>query len=111
MKLIIKLLTNGLAVMIAAYLLPGVHVQSFFVAIVAGVVLGVVNMIVRPILTILTLPLSILTLGLFTFVINGLCVLIASNFVPGFAISSFGWALLFSIVLSLINWFLNTLSQ
>jgi putative membrane protein len=103
MKIIIHWLLSALAVMIVAYLLPGVAVQSFFVALVVAVVLGFLNTVIRPILVILTLPINILTLGLFTLVINALLVMLAANIIPGFFVESFLTAVFFSIILWLVN--------
>jgi putative membrane protein len=107
MQPLINLLLSSLAVLIAAYLLPGVQVQNFLTAIVVAVVLGVINAIIKPILVILTLPINIVTLGLFIFVINGLLVLLASAIIPGFKVNGLGWAILFSIVLSLVSWVIS----
>lgn len=111
MNIIINLLLNGIAVVIAAYLLPGVKVDNFLVAVIVAIVLGIVNAVIKPILIILTLPIDILTLGLFVFVINAVLVMLVSALVPGFTVSSFLYALLFSLVLSLINAFFHTLSK
>lgn len=107
----VNLIVNALAVIISAYILPGVKVDGFLTAVVVAVVLGVVNMFIKPILLLLTLPLNILTLGLFTFVINALLVLLVSNLVPGFKVSGFLWALIFSLVLSVISSFLYSLAK
>ena len=109
MKLIIHLLVSTLAVLIAAYIIPGVVVAGFWNALVLAVVLGVLNTVLRPILIFLTLPLTILTLGLFTLVINTLLILLASYLVPGFIVTSFLQAFLFSIVLSLVGSFMFAL--
>jgi putative membrane protein len=105
MKTIIHWVLSTLAVIITAYLLPAdaIYLKSFFVALVVAVILGLLNTIIRPILIIITLPLEILTLGLFTFVINAGLVLLTSAIVPGFHVSNFWWALVFSLVLSLIG--------
>lgn len=105
MRIIIHWFLSALAIIITAYLLPkeAIVLQSFFVALVVAVVLGLLNSVIRPILIILTLPLEILTLGLFTFVINAGLVLLTSNIVAGFHVKSFWWALVFSLVLSLIS--------
>ena len=95
--------------MITAYLLPGIIVKSFFVALVVAVVLGFLNTVLKPILVILTLPINILTLGLFTLVINAGLISLTSTLVDGFVVSSFGWALLFSLILSLVDGVLNML--
>lgn len=92
-----------LAVFISAEIIPGVEVDSFFVAFIAALVLGVINAILKPILLILTLPINIFTLGLFTLVINAFLVLLASNLVDGFRVAGFWWALLFSLVMSVVQ--------
>ena len=103
-----NLLLKSMAVFITAYLLPGVKVADFWTAVVVAVVLGLVNMVIKPILIILTLPITILTLGIFALIINALMILLVSALVPGFEVKSLGWALLFSIVLSLVSTFLHT---
>ncbi len=110
MGILINWLVSGFAILVTAYILPGVHVESFISALVAAVVLGVINAFIKPILLILTLPINILTLGLFTFVINALVIILTANLVPGFKVDGFWWALIFSIVLSLINSFLHKLA-
>ena len=96
-------LLSTIAVMISAYVLPGVAVSGFVAALVTAVVLGIINAVIRPLAIILTLPLTIVTLGLFALVINAVLVLLAAAVVPGFAVASFWWALAFSLVLSLVN--------
>lgn len=103
MGMLISWLVYSLAIGITAYLLPGVHVESVTAAIVAALVLGLINAILKPVLVILTLPVTILTLGLFILVINALLILLAANIVPGFAVDGFWWALLFGIVLSVVS--------
>ncbi len=110
MGMLINWVISALAILAAAYLLPGVHVTSFLTALVVAVVLGIINAVLKPILLILTLPINILTLGLFTFVINAFVIILAANLVPGFSVDGFWWALAFSIVLSIINPFLHKLS-
>lgn len=111
MQFIINLLINGFAVFVTGYLLSGVHVNSFLTAIIVSIVLGIVNTLIKPILVIFTLPFNILTLGLFTFVINGLLIILVSKIVPGFVVDGFFTAILFSIILSIVNWFLNLLTR
>lgn len=111
MGLLINLLISSLAVFITAQLLPGVSVDNFYTAVIAAIVLGLMNAVIKPILLIFTLPLTIITLGLFTFVINAILILLASNFVSGFHVDGFLTALLFSLVLSVVNSVLNTLTQ
>lgn len=107
MHTLINWLTTTVAILISAYLLPGVSVRSFGAALVTALVLGLINAFVRPILVILTLPLTILTLGLFIFVLNALLVLLTSAIVPGFSVQSFWWALLFSLVFSVVSFVLH----
>lgn len=95
----------------AAYILPGVDVDSFVTALVVAVVLGILNALLKPILLILTLPITILTLGLFTFVINLMLVYLTEAVVPGFVIDGLLSAVLFSLVLSLINGFLGQMGK
>ncbi len=112
MQLIVNLLINGFAVFITAYILSaGIHVNNFLTAIIIAVVLGIINTILKPVLIILTLPINILTLGLFTFIINGLLILLTSYFVPGFSVKNIWWAIFFSLVLTIVNWFLHLLSR
>ena len=106
MNMIIRLITNTTAVLLAAYLIPMVTIDSFPTGVVVAVVLGAVNMFIKPILKILTFPLTILTLGLFSFVLNALLVYVIAMVVPGFSISGFLGALLFSIVVALFGSFL-----
>ena len=110
MHLIISILINTIAVLVTGYILPGIHISSFWTAIAVAIVLGIVNAILRPIIFILTLPINILTLGLFSFVIMGLLVYLVSAIVPGFKVDNFWWAILFAIIVALINWFLNSLA-
>ncbi len=110
MRLVVNLLIGGLAVFVSAYVLPGVHVDSFVTAVVVAVILGAVNAFVKPLLVLLTLPVTVLILGLFIFVINGALVLLVANIVPGFQVDGFWIALLFSFVLSAVNWFLHVLA-
>jgi putative membrane protein len=111
MKIIIKILLNGLAVFATDYLLSGVLIDSFWTAIIVGLVLGVMNALVKPVLLILTLPITIITLGLFSLVINAVIILLTSALVPGFMVENFWWAALFGLVLSVINWFLGALKD
>ncbi len=107
MKTIIHWFLSGLAVAITAYLLPGIVLKGFFAALVVAVVLGLLNTIIRPILVVLTLPINILTLGLFTLVINASLVMLTSSLVPGFQVRDFWTAVFFSLILWLVNSVLN----
>jgi putative membrane protein len=107
MTFLVHWLIRALAIVITAYLLPGVRLAGFFAALVTALVLGLVNTFIKPLLLILTLPLNILTLGLLTFVINALLIMLTSAIVPGFQVAGFWWALLFSLVLAIINYVLG----
>lgn len=109
MRIILHWFLRAFAIMITAYLLPGIILKGFFVALVVAVVLGLFNTILKPILIVLTLPINILTLGLFTLVINAGLIMLTSKVVDGFSVQSFWWALLFSLILSLINAILHAL--
>jgi len=103
MKLILRLLVTAAISFILAQILPGVHVDGYTTAIWFAIVLGLLNIFLKPLLILFTLPLTILTFGLFLFVINTITVLLASDWVKGFKIDSFGWGLLFSLFLTLIT--------
>ena len=111
MKILINLLINALAVFITAYVVPGVYVRDFMTAVVVAVMLGVVNIFIKPVITILALPLTILTLGLFQFVVNALLIMLVGNLVPGFTVNGFLSALLFSLLISLVSGFLRMLAR
>lgn len=106
MKIIVHLFVSAVAILVATYIVPGVTV-TLSGSIVLAVVLGVINIFIKPVVKIIALPLTILTLGLFSLVINALFIIIASRIVPGFSISGFWTAFWFSIVLSLVNAFFN----
>lgn len=103
MHLILKILITSLALLIVARYLPGVTVDGFYTALIAALVLGVMNVTVKPVLVILTLPISIVTLGLFLFVINAGLFMFAASFIEGFDVSSFWVALAASFVVSVIS--------
>jgi len=103
MNLIIRFLLSGVAVLITSYLLPGVHTVHFGYALLVAAILSIVNAIIKPILVILTIPITILTLGLFLLVINALIILLVDALTPGFAVDGFWWALAFSLILSVLN--------
>lgn len=103
MEIIIKILLNGLTVLLTAYLLKGVTVKNYGNALLVAIVLGIINAIIRPILIFLTIPITILTLGLFILVINALIIMLVDAILPGFKVKNFWWALGFSIVLSIFN--------
>src|SRR5215831_6052183 len=103
MRFIIRILFIAVVSYGLAHILRGIHIDTFWTAIVFAVVLAILNIFIKPLIILLTLPVTILTLGLFLFVINALVVLLASRFVHGIRIDSFGWALLFSLILSLVT--------
>jgi putative membrane protein len=109
MILLLKWLVMTVSVMIAAYVIPGVWVKGFFSALWVALFLAFINVIIRPILILITLPINILTLGLFTFVINAVMILLTSSVIKGFQVRDFWIAMLFSIVLSVINYLLSRL--
>ncbi len=106
MHIIFAIIINTIAVLVTSYILPGIHLRSFWTGLAVAIVLGIVNAILRPIIFILTLPINILTLGLFSFVIMGLLVYLVSAIVPGFKVDNFGWAILFALIVAIINWLL-----
>lgn len=103
MKFILHLLVSAGAIAIASYIVPGVTLSGFWTAILVAVVLGLINIFIKPILFILTLPINIITLGLFSFILNAILIMIAASIVPGFEIAGFLTAILFAIVLSIVN--------
>ncbi len=98
-----KLFASALAVMVVAYILPGVHIKDFITGLLVAVVLALLNSIVKPILIVLTIPVTVVTFGLFLLVINSVIILLAGKLVPHFTVDGFWWALLFSILLSFVN--------
>jgi putative membrane protein len=109
MEIIAGLLVNALAFYVVAYLVPGVAISGWESLLVVSIVWGILSILLKPILILLTLPINIMTLGLFTFVINGLLLLFMSSFVEGFVVSGFGNALLAAVVLALVNMLLSKL--
>lgn len=107
MRLLVSILLNGLAVFIVAKVLSGVYVDGYITAVIAGLILGLINFTIRPVVTFLTLPVTILTLGLFLLIINGAMVMLADWLVPGFDVADMGWAIIFSILLAILNLFLG----
>ena len=103
MNLVLKLLLTAVAVVVLAKLLPGVEVAGYVSAIIVAIVLAVLRLIVKPILVILTLPVTIITLGLFLLIINAFIILMADYFIDGFAVRNIWWALIFSLLLSFLQ--------
>lgn len=111
MNVIIRFLLSGVAVMLTAYLLPGVHVQDYWAALLVALLVSLSNAIIRPILIIFTIPITIFTLGLFLLVINAAIILMVDSFVDGFLVDGFWWALAFSLILSVFNSLFGNLTK
>src|SRR2546422_9993046 len=109
MGFLIRVLAHALAFIFAASILRGIRVDSFVSALGAGLVLGLINAFVRPVLLILTLPITLLTLGLFLLILNAFCFWLVASLVKGFYVASFGSALLGSIVVTVVSWILTAL--
>ncbi|MDE1977104.1 MAG: phage holin family protein [Elusimicrobia bacterium] len=107
MKTLVHILISAVAVYVAARVLPGISVDGPGTALAVAVVLGVINALIRPVLLLLTFPINLMTLGLLTFAIMGLCVEGAAAVVPGFEVHGFLWAMAFAVVFAFLNWFLN----
>lgn len=111
MQTLIHFVVSTIAILITSYVLPGVHVSGILAAFVLAVILGAINLTLRPILIFLTLPLTVVSLGVWILFINALLVLLASYIVPGFDVESFWWAFLFGIVLAIVNWALQSFEK
>jgi len=111
MNFIIRLILSTIAVYLSAYILPGVDVEDFFQAFLVAVSLAILNSVVKPILIILTIPVTIITLGLFLLVINAGLILLAEYLIPGFYVNGFWWALAFSLIYSFIMSIFESLSK
>ena len=107
MGFLLRLIVNAAALWVAAQLVPGIVVAGLTPLLLAALVLGLINAIVRPVLVILTLPLTLLTLGLFIFVLNAFCLWLTSRIAPGFEVQTFGSALLGALVVSIVSWILT----
>lgn len=101
--MLLRLILNTFAVIITTYLLPGVELKGFFTAVMVAIVIGFLNLFVKPLLVILTIPVTVFTFGFFLLVINALIILMADAIVPGFMVNGFWWALGFSVILTLVN--------
>jgi putative membrane protein len=102
MKVILRLLIYTCAVLLTAWLLPGVTIDKFTTALMVAIALAIINTFLRPVLIFLTIPVTVVTLGFFLLVINALIIILISKIVPGFTVDGFWWALLFSVILSII---------
>ena len=109
LRLLAVWVVNTVALIAVAYLLPGISVSSFVTALIAALVLGLVNAVIRPILLLLTLPVTVVTLGLFIFVLNGLLFWLVGSFIDGFVVSGFWPGVFGAIVFSIISWLLSAL--
>ena len=107
MGFLTHLLVTAVALAVAAYILPGIHITSVMALLVAAFALGFINAIIRPVLVLITLPITILTLGLFYLVVNGITFGLTAAIVPGFTVDSFGWAILGALVVGLASWFVG----
>ena len=107
MKLLLRWLLNAVTLIAIAYYLPGVEVAGFYAALITALILGLVNAVIRPVLLLLTLPINLLTLGLFTFFINGLMFWFVATIVDGFDVASYSAAFAGALILSLVSWLLG----
>ena len=103
MKTISKIIVTALGLLLAAYILPGIEVSGFYIALIVALILGLLNLIVRPILLVLTFPITIITFGLFSFIINAFLFWFAGSFIDGFVVAGFLAALVGSLFISVIN--------
>jgi len=111
MTLLVRLAINVFTLLVVEYLVPGFRLDSIWTAVVAAIAIGIVNTLIKPILQLIALPISILTFGIGAFLINVALLLGTSKFIPGFFIADFKTAIIASIVLSLVSWFLHKLAQ
>ena len=109
MRLVLSWLINAAALFAVPYVTNSVHVDGFATALAAALILGLVNTLIRPVLIVLTLPVTVLTLGLFILVINGLMFWLVADFIKGFSVASFGSAIVGALLYSIISWALSTL--
>ncbi|MCE9586401.1 phage holin family protein [Candidatus Uhrbacteria bacterium] len=109
LQIILRLILSALGVMLVAYLVPGIAVASFWIALIAAIIIGVVNALIRPLLQLIALPITILTLGLFSLIVNAACFGLAAWLVPGFSVSGFGPAFWGALAFALYGWLVNML--
>jgi putative membrane protein len=107
MDIIIAWIVYAVAILVTAYILPGVRVDGFVSALIVALVLGIINAVFKPILMAITLPINVLTLGLFSLVVNTLIIMFVSYVVPGFQVDGFWWALLYAVILAVISAFFS----
>ncbi len=106
---ILRLLINAAALMALPYLINGIQVESFYIAVVTAVILGLINISIKPLVHFLTLPLSVLTLGVFALIVNGLFFWFVASFIDGFAVAGFWPAFWGALVMTLVSWMTNQL--
>lgn len=106
-RFLLHWLVTALALWVTAYILPGVQVSSWQTLAIAAIVLGLFNAVVRPILVVLTLPITVVTLGLFYLLVNGFTFLLVAKLVPGFEVATYWWAVLGALIVSVISWFVG----
>ncbi len=111
LNILIKWILNAVTLIVIAYIVPGFHISSFYTALILVILLGIINITIKPVLLILTLPINILTLGLFTFIINGLLLLFLSSIIKGFNIDGIWPAILASILISILNFFMHQIKN
>lgn len=109
MRSLVQLLLQGVAVFLAAYLIPGIYLTNFWYALLVALILSIINVTIKPVLQLLTLPITFFTFGLFLLVINALMVLLVDFLIPDFAVKGFWTAMLFSIVITVFYWILDGL--
>ena len=109
LQAIARLSLSAFGVMLVAYLVPGIAVASFWIALIAAIMIGVVNALIRPILQVIAFPITVLTLGLFSLIVNAICFGLAAFLVPGFTVSGFGPAFWGAVTLMLYSWMINVL--
>ncbi len=109
MSLLLRWLIGAVSLMLVTYMVPGIKVESFYTALIAALILGLINSLIKPILIVLTLPVNILTLGLFTLVINALLFWLAATIVKGFGVAGFWPAFFGALAMSVVSWILNGL--
>jgi len=109
MGFLLRVVVNALAIMLAASILPGIHVDGLVPALMGGLLLGLVNAVVRPVLIILTLPITLVTLGFFLLVLNALCFWLVASLIKGFYVAGFWSAFLGAIVVSIVSWIMTAL--
>jgi putative membrane protein len=109
MGFLLRILVNALAIVVAAAILPGIKVDGLLAALAAGLLLGLVNAVVRPVLLVLTLPITLLTLGLFLLVLNGLCLWLVAGLIAGFEVYGFWSAVFGALIVSIVSWIVTAL--